>query len=665
VISQEDKLKCKNMFESNKVGNFVEGDKAKGIFLSAGLTGDVLRDVWEVSDMDRDGKLSLAEFTVAIFLITSLRSGKIKAVPQPLPPSLLQSIAGVPAPVAAPNYSSITITPSSSLPAMADSATSSPVPAPSPELSSWTITSEERARFNAIFDQQDVRHQGILSGVDLREFLVKTGLPPITLGQVWALSDSGAKGYLTRDEFCVILKLLNRTLAGLPLPQAVPPELQPAGSVMPVGISPADVAQFGAEGAVAILEKRKEIEVEERANRETESKIETFHLDVDELKRRRAAFEDEIAAKQRGNQLDQEQLEELRREAEQGAAVVRTLETTVQGQSAEIESRKAILAEHEAKVKSLQQEKVNMSETVSREQARVQNQILNLQHVSSQLRNQLAEVENQKKRLQQILDNQTRAIERVKNDEEVADVDTSFFFAPPREVDSNPVPESPLTHTFAGFDDSFGGPSPPAASGFLDDDPFNPSPTSATSASSMRSQTLPTSPVGSSAFAAFGDDFGSLSSSASRTSSAAHSAQTAPVAGGSFASFGDDPFGSSTPAFGSAPAATSVFAVGFDAPPRSSSDSSRQATSAFDDAFDDAFGGVSTSFPPTSKSPGREPVKQIPPSPQVAADPRLGPLVSQMRGMNLTQDEKKLVEALKKTDYNLNNAIGYLLDHPN
>jgi len=33
--------------------------------------------------------------------------------------------------------------------------------------------------------------------------------------------------------------------------------------------------------------------------------------------------------------------------------------------------------------------------------------------------------------------------------------------------------------------------------------------------------------------------------------------------------------------------------------------------------------------------------------------------------MNLTQDEKKLVEALKKTDYNLNNAIGYLLDHPN
>lgn len=62
-------------FNSVQVGGFVTGAAAKGVLGSSGLPVNQLRPIWDLSDIDKDGKLDLNEFVVAMFLIDMAKKG--------------------------------------------------------------------------------------------------------------------------------------------------------------------------------------------------------------------------------------------------------------------------------------------------------------------------------------------------------------------------------------------------------------------------------------------------------------------------------------------------------------------------------------------------------------------------------------------------------------
>lgn len=51
--------------------SFVEGDQARNFFFKSGLPGDILRKIWDLSDLTTDGRLDKREFTIACHLISS------------------------------------------------------------------------------------------------------------------------------------------------------------------------------------------------------------------------------------------------------------------------------------------------------------------------------------------------------------------------------------------------------------------------------------------------------------------------------------------------------------------------------------------------------------------------------------------------------------------
>jgi len=61
------------------------GAKARDILLASRLGGEILRQIWDLSDIDADGSLDSDEFAVAMFLIDSLNSGVIETLPSALP----------------------------------------------------------------------------------------------------------------------------------------------------------------------------------------------------------------------------------------------------------------------------------------------------------------------------------------------------------------------------------------------------------------------------------------------------------------------------------------------------------------------------------------------------------------------------------------------------
>ncbi len=62
-------------FQSVQVGGYVTGAAAKGVLGSSGLPVAQLRTIWDLSDIDKDGKLDLHEFVIAMFLIDMAKKG--------------------------------------------------------------------------------------------------------------------------------------------------------------------------------------------------------------------------------------------------------------------------------------------------------------------------------------------------------------------------------------------------------------------------------------------------------------------------------------------------------------------------------------------------------------------------------------------------------------
>jgi hypothetical protein len=69
---------------------YIPGDVARGVLMKSDLDQLTLRKIWELSDVDKDGRLSSDEFSIAMFLVE--RAMKGLAPPMALPPELLPKI---------------------------------------------------------------------------------------------------------------------------------------------------------------------------------------------------------------------------------------------------------------------------------------------------------------------------------------------------------------------------------------------------------------------------------------------------------------------------------------------------------------------------------------------------------------------------------------------
>lgn len=64
-----------SIFNSNNVGGFITGGKAKEILMESGIDVAALRKIWDLSDIDTDGQLDAHEFTIAMYLTEKVQEG--------------------------------------------------------------------------------------------------------------------------------------------------------------------------------------------------------------------------------------------------------------------------------------------------------------------------------------------------------------------------------------------------------------------------------------------------------------------------------------------------------------------------------------------------------------------------------------------------------------
>lgn len=62
-------------FNDTQEGGFVSGGAAKNLLVASGLAKTVLRQIWDLADVTKDGKLDLYEFVIAMFFADMVKEG--------------------------------------------------------------------------------------------------------------------------------------------------------------------------------------------------------------------------------------------------------------------------------------------------------------------------------------------------------------------------------------------------------------------------------------------------------------------------------------------------------------------------------------------------------------------------------------------------------------
>jgi len=177
----------------------------------------------------------------------------------PMVANLPPPIANIP-PIASnlPSMASTTIPPgSSTLPLMsAISNTLAPAsafphpltptlsPSPSPlnptsavQAVPWVVNAGDRLRYKALFEQTDNDKDGFISGVEIKNVFLQTGLPQNILAHIWNLCDMRQEGKLNPEQFALAMYLVQQKQAGKDppaqlTPDMVPPSMRPKGEVL-------------------------------------------------------------------------------------------------------------------------------------------------------------------------------------------------------------------------------------------------------------------------------------------------------------------------------------------------------------------------------------------------------------------------------------------------
>lgn len=97
----------------------------------------------------------------------------------------------------------------------------------SPPSNDWVVTPAERIRFDGIFARSDSDKDGLVSGLEIKDVFMQSGIPQMCLAQIWALCDTNQSGKLTSEQFALAMWLVERKKNGIEPPNVLAPNMIP------------------------------------------------------------------------------------------------------------------------------------------------------------------------------------------------------------------------------------------------------------------------------------------------------------------------------------------------------------------------------------------------------------------------------------------------------
>ncbi|XP_006509611.1 epidermal growth factor receptor substrate 15-like 1 isoform X5 [Mus musculus] len=404
AVRVEEKAKFDGIFESLlPVNGLLSGDKVKPVLMNSKLPLDVLGRVWDLSDIDKDGHLDRDEFAVAMHLV--YRALEKEPVPSILPPPLIPPskrkktvFAGaVPVlPASPPPKDSLRSTPShGSVSSLNSTGSLSPKHSVKQPPVAWVVPVADKMRFDEIFLKTDLDLDGYVSGQEVKEIFMHSGLTQNLLAHIWALADTRQTGKLSKEQFALAMYFIQQKVSkGIDPPQVLSPDMVPPserGTPIPDSSSTLASGEFTGvkelddiSQEIAQLQREKysleqDIREKEEAIRQKTSEVQELQNDLD---RETSSLQELEAQKQdaqdRLDEMDQQKaklrdmLSDVRQKCQDETQTISSLKTQIQSQESDLKSQEDDLNRAKSELNRLQQEETQLEQSIQAGRAQLE-----------------------------------------------------------------------------------------------------------------------------------------------------------------------------------------------------------------------------------------------------------------------------------------------------
>ncbi|KMZ94201.1 hypothetical protein PVMG_02427 [Plasmodium vivax Mauritania I] len=205
TLSSEEYLYYVNLFNLNDKfdSHFIDNKTASSFLQNSGLSISVLHSIWEYSDVENKGYLTLEDFFICCRLVAHAQNGN----------ALNADLINI-QPACLPSFDIIRHKSFSDISNMEGTV-------------EWKISAREREDYRRIFKTLDMKNEEKIEGSVIREYYLNTSnLSICELMQIWSVSDLDNDGFLNFEQFCVMNKMVEvRKEKEINIPLSVPADL--------------------------------------------------------------------------------------------------------------------------------------------------------------------------------------------------------------------------------------------------------------------------------------------------------------------------------------------------------------------------------------------------------------------------------------------------------
>ncbi|KAM8889938.1 epidermal growth factor receptor substrate 15-like 1 isoform 2-T2 [Synchiropus picturatus] len=409
AVRPEEKNKFDGIFESlAPVNGLLSGEKVKPVLINSKLPLDVLGKVWDLSDIDKDGHLDKDEFAVAMHLV--YRALDKEPVPALLPSSLIppskrkrslgsvgSSVPGLPASPPPPK-DSLRSTPSHG---SMNSLNSTGSLSPKHTLKSgqhsinWVVPVSDRGRYDDIFLKTDADLDGFVSGLEVKEIFMQSGLSQNLLAHIWALADTRQIGKLTREQFALAMHFIQlKVNKGIDPPQSLTADMIPPSER---GTPVASISGYITPEMAALSEMRRDSSSSVGSGEFTGIK------ELDDISQEIAQLQSTLAFTQWNALREKYTLEQDIREAEEA---IRHKSAEVQDMQNDLDRETACLQELESqkqdaqdRLEEMDQQKHKLEDMLNEVRMKCQEESQMISSLQSQIHTQESDLQSQEEEL--------------------------------------------------------------------------------------------------------------------------------------------------------------------------------------------------------------------------------------------------------------------------
>lgn len=192
-----------------------------------------------------------------------------------------------------------------------------------PPTNDWVVTPADRVRYDKIFATSDADKDGLVSGGEIKDVFLQSGIPQMCLAQIWALCDTNQSGKLTSEQFALAMWFVERKKSGIEPPSALAPNMVPP--TLRTNAAPAPATASVLDNLIGDIPPIQPIEPQRPVYDNPE--LEMIAKEIEELAKERRQLENDVVQKEADIRIKNGEVRNLQSELDTLVATLKQLES--------------------------------------------------------------------------------------------------------------------------------------------------------------------------------------------------------------------------------------------------------------------------------------------------------------------------------------------------